>query len=319
MEFRKAYKIEKNWNEFLQKFIICIPHLSDLSAFQKNPTLSQPTPKNPQPNFSEYIKALTMAAQFQETFTRVMSELNNAKAAFDKSNRSRALNLNDLSPKSLPKNFFNGRLKPLTRQSIHMIYDMCVAHSGGLMEVMSLVAGMQHTCSLYTKDQYSLAKVYICDIKQTKTMIVPETPDDYAKLFEFTESLVVGTELLNMAYINVHKSAKAQTHQSSTSTNLTELRNHIRDGRNAPVATFAAVLLWMLDTKQMNKQVITHNSAASCAQLNTETMLMKKLPVVAKAPEPEPEPEPEAAAEPEPLAPLEPEEEVDDWESLADF
>jgi hypothetical protein len=154
-----------------------------------------------------------MSTQFEETFTRVMSELNNAKAAFDKSNRNRMLNLNDLSPKSLPKNFFNGKIKPLTRQSIQMIYDMCVAHRGGLMEVMGLMAGMHHTCRLHTKDQYSLAKVYICDIKQTKTMIVPESSSEYEKLFELIVSLVTGTEFLNIAYINAHKSGKVQTHQ----------------------------------------------------------------------------------------------------------
>lgn len=262
---------------------------------------------------------------FEKAFTSVFSELNSAKVSAERNDKRRGvLTMSVLDPRNFSSSLFKRYLKPLTAQYLTMVHDMCVCHSGGLVAVLKLLAGMHGTCQILSKDMYSQEKVYICDLKQTKSMVVPASEEDYVKLFQCIDSLIIGTEYLNIGYINAHKGSRSKVHQSSGSNLVHVLRDDLKDGNDYAAGTFAAVIVWLLDTKSMNKQVVTFNSAACAAQLNKETMLLKKNPndaIIQPTPtaeDAENEEEEESIEQTKPQAEPEPiqGEEVESWEDL---
>lgn len=218
-----------------------------------------------------------MSATFEQSFVNTIKELNGAKSYYEKMKRNHTMDMRVISPQTMPKSFFNQRLKAGTRQYVQMIYDASVTNRHGLVGVMGSLSSLE-TCVVYREADYKPEKVYICDMKSTKTMTLPSTTSDFVKLHQCVCALVMDTELLSVLYINHHKSMKTKTHQSSEGF-LTNLRKNIANGNEQAIGNFAAVLVWMLDTKYMNKSLNVHNSAATSSDYNHETMLFKSNPV----------------------------------------
>ena len=133
-------------------------------------------------------------------------------------------------------------------------------------------------CVVYRESDYKPEKVYVCDMKSTKTMTLPSTTADFVKLHQCVCALVMDTEMLSVQYINNHKSFKTKTHQSAEGF-LTNLRKNIVNGNEQAIGNFAAVLVWMIDTRFMNKYLNIHNSAAATSDFNNETMIYKSNPI----------------------------------------
>lgn len=218
-----------------------------------------------------------MSATFEQSFVNTIKELNGAKAYYEKMKRNSTMDINVISPQTMSKSFFNQRLKAGTRQYVQMIYDASVTTRLGLVGVMGSLSSLE-SCIVYREADYKPEKVYICDMKSTKTMTLPSTTADFVKLHQCVCALVMDTELLSVQYINHHKSIKTKTHQSSEGF-LTNLRKNVVNGNEQAIGNFAAVLVWMLDTKFMNKYLNVHNSAAATRDYNNETMLYKSNPI----------------------------------------
>jgi hypothetical protein len=261
-----------------------------------------------------------MSTTFEQSFVNTIKELNGAKAYYQKMKRNSPLDMRVISPQSLSKSFFNQRLKPGTRQYIQMIYDASVTNRRGLVGVMGSLSSLQ-TCLVYRETDHTPEKVYICDMKSTKTMTLPATTADFVKLHDCVCSLIMDSEQLSVHFINHHKSIRVKTHQCSEGF-LGNLRKNVTNGNEQAIGGFAAVLVWMLETKYMNKNISVHNSCAISSDYNHETMLFKSNPI---PPPPqvtevnpvrvEEEPVKEEAAEP--LCAQQNEEDIpDSWEDL---
>jgi hypothetical protein len=263
-------------------------------------------------------------ATFETTYTRTFNELNTAKAYYEKQNRRRQpLDLTVLSPKTFKTSLFANRLKMNVVQSIQMLYDTSQCYKGDLVKMVRILSGMQSTCQVYVDPVSHIEKAYFCNFHQTKTMLVPETADDYIKLFDVVTSLISGTELLNNVYVQTHKPTRAQIHLATNGVCST-WRKHVTNGNEAALGAFAAVLVWMLETPYMNRYHTAHNSVASSSDLNRESRILRKLapPTMSNIPEQpvvsveaqDTEPEPQT----QPLKPLQGEDDdvVDSWEDL---
>lgn len=224
-----------------------------------------------------------MSTTFEQSFINTIKELNGAKAYYEKMKRNSILDLRVISPQFMSKSFFNQRLKASTRQYLQMIYDASTTSSRGLVGVIKLFS-VRGDCVVHREASYKPEKVYICDMKSTKTMTLPSTSDDFVKLHHCVCALVMDTELLSVQYINHHKSIKTKTHQSSEGL-LTNLRKNVVNGNEQAIGNFAAVLVWMLDTKYMNMNLKIHTSAVAQSELNYETMLFKSNPVATSPPQ----------------------------------
>ena len=218
-----------------------------------------------------------MSATFEQSFVNTLKELNGAKSYYERMKRNSTMDMGVISPKNMSKSFFNQRLKPGTRQYIQMIYDASVCSKSGLVGVMGSLSSLR-TCVVLREAEHRPEKVYICDMKSTKTMTLPATTSDFVKLHDCVCSLVMDTEMLSVSFINHHKSLKTKTHQSSEGF-LNNLRKNISNGNEQAIGNFAAVLVWMLDTKFMNKYINVHNSAAMSCDFNHETMIFKSNPI----------------------------------------
>lgn len=218
-----------------------------------------------------------MSTTFEQSFVNTIKELNGAKSYYEKMKRNSTMDMHVISPQTMSKSFFNQRLKASTRQYVQMIYDTSVTSSNGLVGVMRSLSSLE-VCFVYRESNYKPEKVYICGMKSTKTMTLPSTTADFVKLHQCVCALVMDTEMLSVQYINNHKSFKTKTHQSAEGF-LTNLRKNIVNGNEQAIGNFAAVLVWMLDTRFMNKYLNIHNSAAATSDFNNETMIYKSNPI----------------------------------------
>jgi hypothetical protein len=257
-----------------------------------------------------------MERTLNDGFMKAFKELNQARDFQERMKRNTKMDLRVISPELFSKSFFHQRLSPLVRDYVKMLYDASVSSSDGLVGLMMELSAYG-CCKVCAEAQDKPNKVYICDFTSTKSMVLPSSPSDYSQLLHCVSVLTRDTELLNIRHINQHKSAKAKTHQK-TDTLLQKLRKTFEDENTEMVGKFIAVLVWMLQTKYMNKYRNVHNSVAVSHDFNTETMLLKSNPT--------PTPQiPQETAEivetveeetEETIQPLEPEDIPDSWEDL---
>lgn len=227
-------------------------------------------------------------ASFESSYTETFNMLNGARDLHNRRNNRKQLSLRDIAPDSFQKTFFASKLRPDLASFVKLMYD---ASQPGSNVVDGLFFGLQQrtqTCKV-TPCKVTTSKVYICDLKQTKTMVTPLTHDDFAILFH-TCGALLDTELLHHTFINSHKPKKSKTHSAHSSITLELLRKAFHNGNETMIGKFAAVLMWFLNTKQMNKiQCVDKLCTGSMitTNLNVSTRLHKfdpSPPVVQTAP-----------------------------------
>ena len=260
---------------------------------------------------------------FQASFTKTFADLNRARDYQLRQNTRKNFNINDLNPKNLQKVFFWKSLSGITQTYMKIIYDASTLNSGDI--IFGLHNSLPNTFATHDPQNTSMNKIYICDLKITKTMIVPIDLTQYSYLYQYILKLI-DTNLFDGTYINKHKSIKVPIHFN----NSIQYHNLIRSTDNIQlIAKFAACLIWTLHTPQMNKfhstQFVSRfDPEASVCNFNSSTRLFKSKPTPAKPTPSQPthiEPTHDAdLTTPQPIEPIEPIEPIDipdDWEDLA--
>jgi hypothetical protein len=226
---------------------------------------------------------------FETSYNKTFHMLNGARDFHNRRNARKQLNLYDLAPERFQKSFFASKLHTEVASYVKLVYD---ASQPGANIVVGLLHGLQQrtqACKVTACDVTS-SKVYICDIKQTKTMVTPSDADAFLALFH-TCGALFDTELLHHTFINTHKTMKTKIHFAHSSRVLEQLREAFHSGDENAVGKFAAVLMWFLHTKNMNKIQSTDKlctGAMVTNNLNISTRLHKNdpsPPVVQREPE----------------------------------
>ena len=214
--------------------------------------------------------------------------LNGARDFHNRRNARKQLNLFDLAPERFQKSFFASKLHTEVASYVKLVYD---ASQTGANIVVGLLHGLQQRTQACTiACDVTSSKVYICDIKQTKTMVTPSDADAFLALFH-TCGALFDTELLHHTFTNTHKNTKTKIHFAHSSRVLEQLREAFHSGDENAVGKFAAVLMWFLHTKNMNKIQSTDKlctGAMVTNNLNISTRLHKNdpsPPVVQREPE----------------------------------
>lgn len=216
---------------------------------------------------------------FEVSYTDTFNMLNNARTFHNKRNTRRQLCLYDIAPGTFQKTFFASKLHPRIAEIVKLVYD---ASQTGSNIVLGLLYGLQQRTQTVqvTSCNATSSKVFICNIKQTKTMVTPLEHDDFVSLFN-TCGALFDTELMHHTFINSHKPVKTKTHSAHSSRTLDILREAYSSGNEVAVGQFAAVLMWFLNTKQMNKIQTTDKLCTGTmvsVNLNVSTRLHKTNP-----------------------------------------
>ena len=216
---------------------------------------------------------------FENSYNRTFNMLNSAREFHNRRNARKHLCLYDLAPGAFQKSFFAGKLHPDVAALVKLIYD---ASQTGTNIVIGLMHALQHRTNLVqvTQCDVTSSKVYICDIKQTKSMVTPATQQDFVTLFNVCAAMV-DSELLHHSFINTHKSMKSKIHFTHSSMILEKIRDSFHQGLENHAGQFAAVLMWFLHSKHMNKiQTVDKLCTGSMVtvNLNISTRLHKSNP-----------------------------------------
>lgn len=188
---------------------------------------------------------------FEHSYSKTYNMLNCARDFHNRRNARKQLNLYDMAPGQFQKTFFASKLHPDVASFVKIVYD---ASQPGANIVAGLLYSLQQRTQIckVTSCDITSSKVFICNIKQTKSMVLPELPHDFVALFNLCGALF-DTELMHHSFINSHKSMRSKIHFTHSSRVLERLREEFHAGHEACVGQFAAVLMWFLHTKQMNK------------------------------------------------------------------
>jgi len=214
---------------------------------------------------------------FQASFTKTFAELNRARDFQLRQNTRKNFTINDLNPKNLQKIFFWNKLSAITQTYMKIIHDASTLNSGDI--IFGLHNSLPNTFATHDPQNSYINKIYICDLKITKTMIVPIDLTQYSILYQFILKLI-HTNLFDGTYINKHKSIKVPIHFN----NSIQYHNLIRNTDNIQlIAKFTACLIWTLHTSQMNKfhstQFVSRfDPQASVCNFNSSTRLFKSKP-----------------------------------------
>lgn len=253
---------------------------------------------------------------FASSFTKTFAELNNAKAFFERQQRRKTLDIGVIAPKNPKGKFFFDKISPGVRSYVHILYDACLVHGFDIVLMMASLAEQKH-CVIHTEAPHKPKKLYICDFRQTKSMISPETLEDELKLFQFVDTLVNSSELLNHSYVSTHKPIKAKCHCGSNA-QLNELRKQFANGNELAMGSFTATIMWFMETKFMNKALNLHTAGLVTNDVNNSTRVLRKLPITpTNTPRIDHSTPPPAAEEPQMVQLLNENGEIaDDWEDI---
>lgn len=247
----------------------------------------------------------TCELKFIQSFNKTYAVLRDAKQIYD--NPRRSLNLGSLHPNQVGKasTVFWKRLDKLTTESLKNVYDVSVSSSSGLGGVLYSIAVDYQTCI-----QFADGSFHVCNFTTSRSGLVNiDTQEDWDKLLQFTQSLI-HSNAFHGEKLHKCKRTKESIFQGSTASVHNALTKAMYENDQVVLGNLAACVMWMADTKGMNKSYETQNSSAGSSVYNTRTILRRNYvpPAPVKAPEPAAEiPEPEEEEQMEV---------VDNWEDL---
>tara|TARA_Y100001970_G_scaffold293180_1_gene438349 strand:- start:3065 stop:3907 length:843 start_codon:yes stop_codon:yes gene_type:complete len=229
---------------------------------------------------------------FEAAYVKTFAELNRGRDFQLRQNTRKGFTINDLKPKNKQKIFFWEKLSGITKNYVKIVYDASTLNQGDLL--FGLYNSIPKTSPFSVSadaQNSSMNKIYICDLKVTKTMIVPQNSTEYSILMNFILTLI-DTNLFDGSYINKHKSIKVPIHFNNSQV-FQNIKTTMIESSTL-LGKFAAVLLWILHTANMNKftssqYVSRFDPLATVCNLNTSTRLFKVRPQkkVIKIPAPE--------------------------------
>ena len=250
---------------------------------------------------------------FVQAFNKAYKVLRDAKQTYD--NPRRALNLGNLHPNQVAKAsaVFWKRLDKVTAGNLRNVYDISVASSSGIGGVLYSITFDYQTCIRLPDD----GTYHICNFTTSRSGLVTiATQEDWNKLLQFTQSLI-HSNAFHGEKLHKCKRTKESIFQGSSASVHNFLTKSMYENDQAVLGNLAACVMWMADTKGMNKSYETQNSNAGSTAYNTRTILRRNYvpPPPVKIPEPAAEtPKPEEEQQEE----QQEDEIVDNWEQLLD-
>ena len=230
---------------------------------------------------------------FENAFVEAYAELSRAQAFHNRNNTKRNLSYGDMKPENFKSSFFHSRISESLRSYIKILYDASLYGNNIVNGFLRNVESALHNCSVVHNSEYDIERVYICDFKKTKTMIVPSNLSEYIILNNFVTSVIMDTELLSFSSIKHGKRIKQKTHFSND-TMQKNLRKAISDGNEVIIGKFAATLIWILHTKQMNivqNASMLRTGMSYCNGFNNESRILRTKPAPKKKAEQVQQPE----------------------------
>ena len=247
---------------------------------------------------------------FQTAYDLTYEKLGAAKTYVDRGSRKN-LDLDMLDPANASRTNFWRSLRPDVADVIKAIRDVIVASAGGgMLALLYHMACEYQTCVMMPNGTY-----HIANLAGKNTIMRPVTSGDWDKLLVFTQS-VIHSNKFNTARINRTKRTKTRVFNMTTVN--TKLQKAMLDNDQDTLGKFAACLIWMMETKNMNRSYVPDKGASigGSFQFNKSTLLTRSYtpkPVeVVKEKAPEPEPDQKPAEEP-----AQKEEDIpENWEDL---
>tara|TARA_B100000963_G_C22635213_1_gene677236 strand:+ start:652 stop:1446 length:795 start_codon:yes stop_codon:yes gene_type:complete len=221
---------------------------------------------------------------FEDAYVQAFAELTKAQQFHNKNNSRHKLNYNTMKPENFKTSFFYSRLSEPMRSYIKIMYDISLYGNNIISGFFRNVQERLHNCSVICNSQFDIERVYICDFKKTKTMLVPSDISQYVTLNNFIMSIIMDTELLSFASINQCKRMKQKTHYSND-TLLNTLRKAVDNGNEIVLGKFSAALVWILHSKDMN---VVQNASmlgtgmSYCNGFNNESRIVRSNPLLKK-------------------------------------
>ena len=218
---------------------------------------------------------------FETAYVQAYGELSRAQEFHNRNTSKRNLSYNDMKPETFKSSFFHSRISESLRSYIKVLYDASLYGNNIIDGFMTNVQHALGNCCVVQKSEYDIQRVYICDLKKTKTMIVPSDTSEYIVLNDFVTAVIMDTQLLSFSSIKHGKRIKQKTHYTNDTLQAT-LRKAITDGNETVIGKFAGTLIWILSTKQMS---VVQNASmlgtgmSYCNGLTNESRLIRTNPV----------------------------------------
>ena len=253
----------------------------------------------------------TYNQMFETGYVTAYDKLNNAKYYLGS-----RLSLDSLEPKHKDRCIFWNRLPKDIQEQVRILRDYSVCNSSGLVDLLYNCAFEYQTATFV--DKSGINKYHICDLTHKNSVSIPSSPEDWAAMFSFIQSVIFSKKL---SATRLHRSKRMSTklYQNASGSNQQALEKAMYENDQQILGSLAACLVWMLETKKMNRTYVTQNSSAGSMVYNTGTLLCRKKPV--DEPEPQVSESPSVSSEDEEneakVVPESWEDEVpDNWEDL---
>ena len=218
---------------------------------------------------------------FETAYVQAFGELSRAQEFHNRNNSKRNLSYADMKPETFKSSFFHSRISESLRSYIKVLYDASLYGNNIVNGFMRNVEHALGNCSVVQNSEYDIERVYICDLKKTKTMIVPLDTSEYIVLNDFVTAVIMDTKLLSFSSIKHGKRIKQETHYSNDALQGT-LRKAITDGNETVIGKFAGTLMWILCTKQMSvvqNASMLRTGMSYCNVFTNESRLIRTKPV----------------------------------------
>lgn len=231
----------------------------------------------------------TYNKMFESGYVNAYDKLNNAK--YYLGNR---LSIDSLEPKHKGRCIFWKRLPKNIQEQVRILRDYSVCSSSGLVDLLYNCAYEYQTTTFV--DKSGINKYHICDLTHKNNISIPSSTEDWAAMFSFIQSVIFSKQL---SAIRLYRSKRMSTklYQISSDSNQQALEKAMYENDQEILGSLAACLVWMLETKQMNRTYVSQNSVVGTVVYNKGTLLCRKKP--ADEPEPQVNESPSASSEDE--------------------
>ena len=217
---------------------------------------------------------------FENAFVQGFAELSRAMDFHNRNKSRNPLSYADMKPEHFKSSFFHSRLSDPMKSYIKILYDVSLYGNNIVNGFLLNALHRLRNCKIIQKSEFDIEHVYICDFKKTKTMLVPSDTTQYITLYNFVSAIIMDTDLLAFSSIKHGKRIKQKTHFSNDTMQNT-LRRAINEGNEVVIGKFAATLVWILYTKQMNvvqNASMLRTGMSYCNGFNNESRILRTDP-----------------------------------------
>ena len=107
---------------------------------------------------------------FERAYVEAFGELSRAQDFHNRNNSKRNLSYADMKPETFKSSFFHSRISESLRCYIKILYDASLYGNNIVNGLMNNIQHALGNCCVVQNSEYDIERVYICDLKKTKTM-----------------------------------------------------------------------------------------------------------------------------------------------------